>query len=154
MADTRIRIAKDKAELVKALKDGSDLNGPFQTYADIVAFAAMLGARRGVRVPLEEISKSDPEPIPQEHFISRKYEKVISLLAVISTQNPKVLSDTEICEEERIRIFEEYSNAGLEIIQNNLSGSVDYLEQLLLLLNSEQHSLKNSSDAFDLSRFL
>ena len=43
MADTRIRIAKDKAELVKALKDGSDLNGPLQTYADVVAFAAMLG---------------------------------------------------------------------------------------------------------------
>jgi dnd system-associated protein 4 len=42
MADTRIRIAKDKAELVKALKDGSDLNGPFQTYTDVVVFAAML----------------------------------------------------------------------------------------------------------------
>jgi hypothetical protein len=39
MADTRIRIAKDKAELVKALKDGSDLNGPFQTYVDVVAFS-------------------------------------------------------------------------------------------------------------------
>lgn len=153
MADTRIRIAKDKAELVKALKDGSDLNGPFQTYADVVAFAAMLGAKRGMKVPLEEVSKSDPEPIPQEHFISRKYENIISLLAVANTQNPKILAEDESCEEERVRIFEEYSNAGLEIIQNNLSGSIDYLEQLLLLLNSEKNSLEISSNGFDLSHF-
>jgi dnd system-associated protein 4 len=43
MADARVKIAKDKAELVKALKDGSDMNGPFQTYADVIAFAAILG---------------------------------------------------------------------------------------------------------------
>jgi dnd system-associated protein 4 len=154
MADTRIRIAKDKAELVKALKDGSDLNGPFQTYADVVAFAAILGAKQSRRVPLSDVCKSDPDPIPQEHFISKRYEKAIQLLAVSATQNPKVLADKESCEEERIRIFEEYANAGLEILQGNLSGSVDYLEQILLLLNFERNGFKSGNDEFDLTRFL
>lgn len=154
MADTRIRIAKDKAELVKALKDGSDLNGPFQTYADVVAFAAMLGVNRGRRIPLSEVCKSDPDPIPQDHFISRRYEKIMQLLAVSATQNPKVLADKECCEEERVRIFEEYANAGLEILQNSLSGSIDYLEQILLLLKVERNNSATFSSEFDLTRFL
>jgi dnd system-associated protein 4 len=154
MADTRIRIAKDKAELVKALKDGSDLNGPFQTYADVVAFAAILGAHRGRRVPLNEVCKSDPDPIPQEHFISRRYEKIIQLLAVSATQDPKVLAEKELVEEERVKIFEEYANAGLEILQSNLGGSIDYLEQILLLLNFERNGSMANDSEFDLSRFL
>ncbi|NJM23955.1 MAG: DNA phosphorothioation-associated protein 4, partial [Richelia sp. SM1_7_0] len=39
----KIRVAKDKAELVKALTSGSDLTGPFGTFADVVVFAASLG---------------------------------------------------------------------------------------------------------------
>ncbi len=134
MADARVKIAKDKAELVKALKDGSDMNGPFQTYADVIVFAAALGAKRGKRIPVEEVS-SNPDPIPQEHFISRKYETFINLLAVADTQEPKILSDNEDIEASRIRIFEEYANAGLELIENSVNGSIDYLDQALLMLS-------------------
>lgn len=126
MAIARVNIAKDKAELVKALKDGSDTNGPFLTYADVIAFAAALGAKRGKRIPVVEVS-SNPDPIPQEHFISRKYETLINLIAVADTKEPKILADDEDSEENRIRIFEEYANAGLEIMENSLSGTVDYL---------------------------
>jgi dnd system-associated protein 4 len=153
MPDTRIRIAKDKAELVKALKDGSDLNGPFQTYADVVAFAAMLGAYKGRRVPLDEICKSDPDPIPQEHFVSRRYENVIQLLAISATQDPKILAEKENHEEERVRIFEEYANAGLEFLQSQVLGVVDYTEQALLLLSFEKAS-EYSNDNFDITSLL
>jgi dnd system-associated protein 4 len=139
MADARVKIAKDKAELVKALKDGSDMNGPFQTYADVVAFAAALGAKRGKRVTVTEVS-SNPDPIPQEHFISRKYETLINLISVADTQDPKTLANDEYLEESRITIFEEYANAGLEIMESNLSGSIDYLDHLALILRGETKS--------------
>lgn len=137
MADARVKIAKDKAELVKALKDGSDMNGPFQTYADVIAFAAVLGAKKGKRIPFNEIS-NNPDPIPQEHFISRKYESLISLVSVTDSRNPKILADRDESEDERIKIFEEYANSGLEIIQKNLIGTIDFLEQILLMIISEK----------------
>jgi dnd system-associated protein 4 len=137
MADARVKIAKDKAELVKALNDGSDMNGPFQTYADVIAFAAALGAKQGKRVPVTEVL-SNPDPIPQEHFISSKYETLINLIAVTETKEPKTLADNEATEEHRIRVFEENANADLEIIENSLNGTIDYLEQILLMMSNKK----------------
>lgn len=37
MTTNKIKIAKDKANLVKALLDESETTGPFQTYADVMA---------------------------------------------------------------------------------------------------------------------
>lgn len=136
MADARVKIAKDKAELVKALKDGSDVNGPFQTYADVIAFAAVLGAKSGKRVPVKEVSIKDPDPVPQDQFKSRY---VIDLLAISDVSNPKILLDGEVSDHQRIEIFQEYANAGFEILSQKLSGSIDYLEQILLLLTSEKY---------------
>jgi dnd system-associated protein 4 len=156
MADARVKIAKDKADLVKSLKaDGADdTTKPFQTYADVLVFAAALGAKRDLRQPFGEFSKKDPDPIPYDVF--RKYDKVVKLLAVVATKNPRILADNEEAEESRIKILEEYANAGLEILSSNLVGSVDHLERILLLLSDEKESsdtLKNE-DGFDLSYFL
>ena len=120
MADARVKIAKDKADLVKSLKaDGADdTTKPFQTYADVLVFAAALGAKRDLRQPFWEFSKKDPDPIPYDVF--RKYDKVVKLLAVVATKNPRVLADNEEAEESRIKIFEEYANAGLDVISNVL----------------------------------
>lgn len=46
MAETgRIRVAKDKAELVKDLTSSDGGTGPFNTFADVIVFAAALGAK-------------------------------------------------------------------------------------------------------------
>ncbi|MBC1220548.1 DNA phosphorothioation-associated protein 4, partial [Nostoc sp. UCD120] len=79
MAETgRIRVAKDKAELVKDLTSSDGGTGPFNTFADVIVFAAALGAKHKKRVPLGEISKREPSPIPQEQFIVRGYNTVIN----------------------------------------------------------------------------
>ena len=44
MAINRIRISKDKSELVKSLVDFNGGVGPYQTYADVKTFAATLGS--------------------------------------------------------------------------------------------------------------
>jgi dnd system-associated protein 4 len=149
----RIRIAKDKADLVKALTIGGENSAPFQTYADAIAFAAALGAKRKKRVSLGEIAKKEPGPIGMEIFVSRGYELTIKLLAIAETKETKILSPTD-AEARRIQIFEEYANGGLEILQEEFRGAVDYTERLLLILISEREKQQQPEGEFDLSRFL
>jgi dnd system-associated protein 4 len=117
MADTRIKVAKDKAKLVKDLRAGDDSTGLFQTYVDVLVFAASLGAKRGKYIPVSEPSKKDPDPIPQEHFVSKGHDQTISLLAVSHTKDPNILGSNEEAERRRIEIFESYANGGLSILQ-------------------------------------
>jgi dnd system-associated protein 4 len=156
MAETgRIRVAKDKAELVKALTSADGATGPFQTFADVVVFAAALGAKHNKRVPLGEISKREPSPIRLEYFASMGNDILIKLLGINQTQDIKILSlNEEEYEKQRNHIFEEYANGGLEILQNELRGSVDYSERILLFLSYERTNTQEQEEEFDLTKFL
>ncbi|NES19762.1 MAG: DNA phosphorothioation-associated protein 4 [Symploca sp. SIO3E6] len=155
MGVNRIRIAKDKADLVQALTASKDTTGPFQTYADVVVFAATLGAQRNRQIPLGKISTKEPAPIGLEIFASRGYDLVLNLIAIAQTKDTKIISPSDnVAQEKRIRIFEEYANGGLEILRDELRGAVDYSEQLLLLLSAERFKEELTEDSFDLSRFL
>lgn len=153
MAENRIKVAKDKANLVKELKDSDNTTGFFQTYVDVMVFAAALGAKRKKRVPLVEFAR-DLDPIRRDYFNNNKCELIINLLAVSVIQNQKVLADDEESDEQRIKIFEEYANGGLEILQQELRGVVDYSEQILLILSSERFKQERQDEEFDLSKFL
>ncbi len=157
MSESRIRVAKDKAELVKSLVAAAENNSPFQTFADAVVFAAVLGAKHQQRSPLGEISKKEPGPISHEVFISRGYDPVIKLIAIAATENINVISPDRLdVEQQRIQIFEEYANAGLEILQQELRGAVDYTERLILMLSvaADESRMTDRSAEFDLSKFL
>ncbi|MBW4591770.1 MAG: DNA phosphorothioation-associated protein 4 [Brasilonema angustatum HA4187-MV1] len=155
MAVNRIKIAKDKADLVKALVSSKETTGPFQTYADVLVFTAALGAKRKKRVVLGEISKRDPEPIPQEHFVTRGYNMLIKLLAMTENKDINILSSNdEYYDAQRTCIFEEYANGGLEILRDELRGAVDYSERLLLILSHDKLQETSGEGEFDLSRFL
>jgi dnd system-associated protein 4 len=150
----RIRIAKDKADLVKSLVNTKETTGAFQTYADAIAFTASLGAKYKKRLPLAEISK-EPAPISLEIFISRGYDWLIKLLAVSENQDLKILAiDDRETEDKRSLIFEEYANGGLEKLRDELKGAVDYTERLLLIINEERFPSRSNDEEFDLSRFL
>lgn len=150
----RVRIAKDKAEFVQSLVDFNGNSGPFQTYADAIAFAAALGINAKKRVPLGLVAK-EPAPISSEIFISRGYDSLLKLLAIAATQDPNILSVyNPIAEAQRIQIFEEYANGGLEQLQEELKGSVDYTERLLLILTTERFKDKVPEEDFDLGQFL
>lgn len=156
MAETgRIRVAKDKADLVKALTSSDGGTGPFQTFADVIVFAAALGAKHKKRVPLGEISKREPSPIRLEYFASVGNDVVIKLLGMTETQDIKILSiNEEEYDTQRNHIFEEYANGGLEILQNELRGAVDYSERILLFLSYERMNEEKQDEEFDLTKFL
>ena len=156
MAETgRIRVAKDKAELVKDLTSSNGGTGPFNTFADVIVFAAALGAKHKKRVALGEISKREPSPIRIEYFASMGNDISIKLLAINETKDIKTLSlNEEEYERQRNHIFEEYANGGLEILQNELRGSVDYAERILLFLSYERTNTEQQDEEFDLTKFL
>ncbi|NEO31648.1 MAG: DNA phosphorothioation-associated protein 4 [Symploca sp. SIO3C6] len=155
MGTNRIRVAQDKTDLVKSLVESDSTTGPFQTYADVMVFAAALGAKRKKRSPLGVISKKEPHPIALEIFASRGYDWVIKLLAIAETKNTKILSSVEeTFEKQRVHIFEEYANGGLEVLRDELRGAVDYSERILLILSSERFKQEPPPENFDLSRFL
>lgn len=156
MADnTRIKVAKDKAYLVQSLTASETTTGPFETYADVLAFAATLGIKHKRRVPLVgEVSKRDPSPIHRETFSAKGYDMVMNLIAIADRGDPKILASNEVSSAERVQAFEEYANGGLEILEEMLRGTIDHLEQILLLLASEDKSTENSENDFDLSAFL
>lgn len=155
MALPRIKVAKDKAELVCKLLDEKRTTGMFSTYADVIAFAASLGIKYQRRSPIIEVSPSEPAPISLEVFISRGYESLIRLIAVTATEDIKVLSrEADSAEALRVLIFEEYANGGLEKLQQELRGAVDYTDRLVLILNAERFNHESDREEFDLSRFL
>ncbi|MFM7369428.1 MAG: DNA phosphorothioation-associated protein 4, partial [Sphaerospermopsis kisseleviana] len=57
-------------------------------------------------------------------------------------------------EKQRNEIFEEYANGGLEVLQGELKGAVDYSERILLFLQHEKLNNKRRNEEFDLTRFL
>ncbi|MEH2249891.1 DNA phosphorothioation-associated protein 4 [Nostoc sp.] len=152
MAANRIRVAKDKAEFVKSLVASKDTTGPFQTYVEVMVFAAALGVKYKKRIPLDVISK-DLSPLRQDYFTS-SFTLLINLLAITETENIKILDDDNVADEQRIHIFEEYANGGLEIIQNELRGAVDYSERLFLFLSYEKTNTEQKDEEFDLTKFL
>ncbi len=154
MSENKIRVARDKAELVKSLVASADNNSPFQTYADVMLFAATLGAKQHQRVVLGEISKKEPGPISSDVFIARGYDAVMKLIAIAATENINIITpDRAEFEQQRIQIFEEYANGGLEILAQELRGAVDYTERILLMLSTPLDRSNNSTE-FDLSKFI
>ena len=152
MAANRIKIAQDKAELVKSLVASKDTSGIFQTYVEVMVFAASLGVKYKKRVPLEGSSK-DLSPLRQDYFPS-SFTMLINLLAITEIQDIKILGDDETSDDQRIHTFEEYANGGLEILQNELRGAVDYSERILLFLKYQKINTHEETEEFDLSKFL
>jgi dnd system-associated protein 4 len=76
MVERRIRFARDKQDLVKRFLSTEDGTGPFRLQADVLAFAASLGAARGRR---EALPEAVAEPIRQEVFDRQGYDTLINL---------------------------------------------------------------------------
>lgn len=119
-AEDRFRRPAAHEQLLNELT-GKD--GPFRAMVDALMFAAALGRRKDRRDPFEKAG----EPIRLALMDGRQYGDVlIDMIAAAEAQDdPKILADERLAE--RIRIFEEYANGGLNFIQGelNTSGSHD-----------------------------
>ena len=143
--DNRVRVPKQHQEFIQKLIDNDEGTGPFRTQADVLAFAAAIGAQYAQVEPFGEHN----EPIRQEVFDRAGYDTLINLLAIHNSEDPIVLANTKEKEGERITIFENYANGGLNWLKKELTGHVDYTDGLLLILKKER-SKSDSDDPNDI----
>jgi len=155
MALHRIRIAKKQANLVKALTMGEETKGTFETYADVTIFAAAYGGKHQRYIPITTGISQDPAPISLEIFLSRGYESALKLIAITYSQDTALLSPYDVqAQAQRIRLIEGLANGGLELLEDELRGAVDYSDRLLLILNQERFPTAQPPPDFDLTHFL
>jgi dnd system-associated protein 4 len=150
VADLRVRRPADKEELINQLAGDSD-DTLFGSMRDLFVFAAALGKAENKSVPL---SGSSGDPIRLELFQRDSgHELLIQSLAVLGNpEDPEILREDR--EADRVAIFEEFVNGGLEIIQAHLNAHrLVRHDDAIQMLVARQIDKRRSEDGVDLSRF-
>ncbi|KAF3467494.1 DNA phosphorothioation-associated protein 4 [Streptomyces sp. Tu 3180] len=127
--EDRFRRPAAHEDLISAL---AGKEGPFNAMVDVLMFAAVLGRNKGKREPFDKAG----EPIRLALIEGRQYGDVlIDMIAVAEEPNdPKILADER--QPDRVEIFEEYANGGLNYIQGevNATGGHDYVSIISTLV--------------------
>ncbi len=113
-ADIRARRPQDHAVLIETLQ--SEAGFPY--YRDVLLFAAAVGYSQNRRVPFTGTSG---EAIRYDTLTAPTYsEALLNMIAANAvSDDPEVLDAARL--EERVRVFEEYANGGLEYIQEQIN---------------------------------
>tara|TARA_B100000678_G_scaffold258698_1_gene238469 strand:- start:1495 stop:1905 length:411 start_codon:yes stop_codon:yes gene_type:complete len=94
---------------MKELQD----EGAFPTFRDVLLLAGAVGFRQGRRAAF---TLTAGDPIRYETLSARTFsDTLINMIAVNTVDDPEVMDESRL--EERVRIFEEFANGGLEYIQ-------------------------------------
>lgn len=135
----RIQRASDKESLVQTLTTGE--NPPFKEIWRLLVFAAAVGQSRGRREPLKAVDSG--KAIPAAIFAnSPAWPGFHYLLALVENDDSAVLGGGDDLENERLVIFEEYANAGLSIIQEELEKGSYLLDAFLQFMPLNQSQSK------------
>lgn len=113
-SDVRIRRPQEHERLMKELQD----EGGFGTFRDILLLAAAVGYRFSRRAAFSDTAG---DPIRYETLTGPAFsEALINMIAAnVVTDDPEIMDGVRI--EERVTIFEEYANGGLEYIQEQVN---------------------------------
>lgn len=113
VSDVRVRRPKQHEVLIQQLRD----EGGFPTIRDVLLFAAGLGVKNERRKSFD----SAGEPIRYDTVVDPAYASgfINMIAAVESAEDPEVLDSGRL--PERITIFEEYVNGGLEYLQEQVN---------------------------------
>lgn len=151
MAD--VKIASDKADLVKRLKQGDNREetGPFSTYVEVVIFAAALGLKKGVKKAVTSTARS-PDPIKFDYFENQGFGEVVELIAIADSNDPVILASDK--EAERAEILEAYANGGFQILQDSIKDTTNVTQRLLLFLADERKQEHSGDEELDLGALL
>lgn len=121
----RVRRPAQHEQLMKRLA-GDD--GPFSTLAEVLTFAAGLGYSEGKR----ETFTTSGEQIDFDVFQRLGVEGFIDMLAAAVHDEVAILGPDKA--DERLTVFEEFANGGLDILQSRLAQSKADLDTLLAIV--------------------
>jgi len=123
---SRVHRPSDKDDLIQAIID----NAPFATMASALLFAAAVGRANQCRVPFDKGQELLWEP-----FANAGAGPFLDMLAAAVSDDKDILAGDR--DDERVQIFEEYANGGLEIIQDRLTARGGTPLEALLSLTLE-----------------
>lgn len=110
----------------------------FNFNKDLMVFAAMLGYHYGIKRPLS----SDTIQIVLQTYHSTEDDGYIYLLALLENKNATCLKNENLIESKKI--FEEYCNGGLELLQDWFDSNPADVEKVDTLQQKvEEHILQN-----------
>ena len=143
----KVRKDKDKDSVFKLLKDSE--YGFFQKHSDVYIFAASLAvAKHKNRLP---IKSPDASPIAMTIFNEENHSFIDLLALYDEPDNLNIVSHTnDIQIEHKIQCFEEYANAGLQYLKEELIGresdSYEILKECIIdVLEIKSNSQLDSS---------
>ena len=116
MAEFRIRVPKDHVELVRRLLISEQEDGPFRTMADVLSFAAALGACRD---QFDTVKEGAADPIRIGVFENQGYLGLIDILSLYHTGDANVLSNTDEMQRRRIQVLKVSLMVVLEFLMFN-----------------------------------
>ncbi len=133
------RIQRDSAyeELIKTLTTGDA--AIFKEIWRLMLFASSVGIAHGKRKPLKNVDSG--KNIPDSYFGTPGWPGYLHLLGITETGGSDILHCTEKNQEIVISAFEEYANAGLEIIGEKIREASTPLDALsIILMESQQQN--------------
>lgn len=136
-ADVRARRPQQHERLMLELQQ----EAKFPAFRDILLFAAAVGFTQGRRVPFTAVAG---DPIRYDTLVGPSFaDTLVSMIAANQVGNdPEIMDDARL--QERVTIFEEYANGGLEYIQELVNTrkhpvSVVVLDLVTSALTDESH---------------
>jgi dnd system-associated protein 4 len=129
----RIHRAKDKEDVIQSLITSNEKL--FTEIYRVMIFAAVYGKKKGVREPLGSVDSA--KGIDYQTFANAPaFPGLLHLLTLSEWNDPVALSSSPEIDEDKINLFEEYVNGGLQLLRHELdpkSYSLDGMIEILLL---------------------
>lgn len=144
----RIHRASDKKRIIEALT--SDGTPAFREIWRLLLFAAALGFKNGRRERL--VNMDSGEAIRQELFgNSPAWPGILYLMGLVETSATDVLMASEEAEDQRIKVFEEYANGGLAILEDHFRAGNCNLDSLLNFIQSQTAEVQTKKPDLQIS---
>ena len=141
MGMKRIQRASDKEEIIKSLM--ADHISIFKEIWRLLLFSAQVGIKNSRREPLRSIDSG--KGIDQTTFGNcPAWPGVLYLMSLVESESTNSLSGAGEAEDQRILIFQEYSNGGLSILQDFFSDRLIDLDGFIAFI--ETQSGQNTKD--------
>ena len=148
--DVRVRRPQQYEALMQELRE----EAAFATFRDILLLAAAVGAHFKRRVAFTKTA-GDPiryEPTMREPMFSETLINMIAASASETASDPEILDSSRLGE--RVRIFEEYANGGLEYIQEQVNVRHEPANLVVIGLATEALARSGAAEAVSVDELL
>jgi dnd system-associated protein 4 len=144
----RVRRPKDKEELMARLSQGAD--SVFETYVELLCFAACLGYSRNTPVSFE----ISAEAVPWHIFENRGMDSVVNLVAAVASEDFGIVGQERF--NDKLEVFERYANGGLEILSQLIEKSPKTPFDVVrdLVLDAQKSPISSASSIDQLAKDL